>query len=164
MYVTEEVPILDDPANTTAVYRKEGPLSRDLDKELRLPGSRESSRPPPGEGRSAGGPPRTSPSTRGSVRGVDMVLAGLGAVEESCRDEAGSLGGMTGSTALALMEVGGTKTPTPPGKAARPAATDRSPGLGGRTGVQASPQPPQQTLIAGRDGGTEAPCGGSKGE
>ena len=33
MYVKEEMPILDDPANTTAVYRKEGPLSRHLDED-----------------------------------------------------------------------------------------------------------------------------------
>ena len=123
MYVTEEVPILDDPANTTAVYRKEGPLSRHLDKELKSPGSRESSRRSPGEGRPAGGPPRTSPSSQGSVRSIDMVLAGLGAAEESCRDEAGSLGGMRGSTALALMEVGGTKTP--PARQGRPPSRNR---------------------------------------
>ena len=35
MYVKEEVPIVDDPANTTAVYRKEDPLSRHLDEESR---------------------------------------------------------------------------------------------------------------------------------
>ena len=171
MYVTGEVPVLDDPANTTAVYRKEGLLSRRLDASawtwtVTTPGSRGSPRQSPEESTQLEGPPSTPPSRREDPRGMDTVLAGLGPVDETgglgtpgshktagrsprgdgpegelsgtspsdpgraccvdvvsadlgpvrepCHDGADSVGGMMGSTALALMEVGGTDTHPPP--------------------------------------------------
>ena len=171
MYVTGEVPVLDDPSNTTAVYRKEGLLSRRLDASawtwtVTTPGSRESPRQSPEESGQLEWPPSTPPSRREDARGIDMVSAGLGPVDEAgglgtlglyetadrspsgggpegeltgaslsdpgraccvarvsadlgpvrepCHDGADSVGGTTGSTALALMEVGGVDTPPPP--------------------------------------------------
>ena len=88
MYVTAQALVMDDPANTTAVYRKQCLLSRQLDATAwtwtpTTPGPRGSPRQSPEESGQLEGPPSTPLPRREDARGIDIVLAGLGPVDEA---------------------------------------------------------------------------------